>query len=448
MFILYINIMDYFLIKGGQKLSGSIEVNTSKNAAVAILAGSVLNKGTTTLKNVPDIEEVNRWVEILQSIGMNIKRQGHTMHLKAPRKLSLQNIDYEAAIRTRSIILLLGALCGQVKKFEIPQAGGCRLGARTIRPHLYSLQDLGVEIKTGRTAYQVLSQRKKPSDKIVLYESGDTVTENAILAAAQIPKKTQIRFASANYMVQDLCFFLQKLGVKISGVGTSTLTIEGLPQINRDITYHLSEDPVEAMFFLSLAIVTDSQLTIKRCPIDFLELELERLRRMNLRYKINHFYKSRNNRTNLVDMTVYPSKLIASADKIHALPFPGINMDNLPFFVPIACRAKGQTMIHDWVYENRAIYFSELNRLGADITLLDPHRILINGPVRFREAEMVAPPALRPAALLLVAMLGAKGTSILRNIYPINRGYENLSERLKKIGANIELVKDECKSYK
>jgi UDP-N-acetylglucosamine 1-carboxyvinyltransferase len=162
---------------------------------------------------------------------------------------------------------------------------------------------------------------------------------------------------------------------------------------------------------------------------------------MNLRFKLLRKYKSENGRTNLVDLKVLPSKLVALEDKIHANPYPGLNMDNLPFFVPIAIKAKGQTMIHDWVYENRAIYFTELNRLGASITLADPHRVYIQGGTPLRAAQIVCPPALRPAMIILIGMLGAQGTSILRSVYMINRGYEEIAERLNKIGADIRILK-------
>ncbi len=437
--------MDYFIIKGGRKLSGEITVNTSKNAAVALLAASLINRGRTVLKDVPQIEEVNRWLEVMRSIGVKIERNDRTLTIQPPERFRLEQIDKKAAGRTRSVILLIGALSGRLKKFRIPQAGGCRLGSRTVRPHLYALEDLGISVETSRNDYVVDARSRHGAEKSILYESGDTVTENALLAAAQIPGRTEIRFATSNYMVRDLCYFLQKLGVKIRGIGTSTLVVEGSEEICRNVSFSIGEDPIEAMLFVSLAVVTKSELTVKRCPIDFLELELERLRRMGLSFTQSAPYRAKNGKTVLVDLVIHPSKLRAAEDKIHALPFPGINMDNLPFFVPIACVSKGQTMIHDWVYENRAVYFSELNRLGAKITLLDPHRVLIDGPVRFRSAEMVCPPALRPAALLLVAMLAARGTSILRNIYPIQRGYENLPERLARIGADIRLERDKCR---
>jgi UDP-N-acetylglucosamine 1-carboxyvinyltransferase len=281
-----------------------------------------------------------------------------------------------------------------------------------------------------------------PSRPIVLTERGDTVTENALLAAALYEGETVIRNASPNYMVQDLCFFLEKLGVRIEGIGTTTLVVHGTSSISTDVEYAPSEDPIEAMSLISAAIVTRSSITVRRVPIEFMEIELALLEEMGLRYDRSEEYLAENGKTRLVDITTHPSELRAPADKIHPMPFPGLNIDNLPFFAVIAATAQGQTMLHDWVYENRAIYLTELTKLGANVKLMDPHRVLIEGPTRWSGAELVCPPALRPAVVILLAMLAAKGTSVLRNIYVINRGYEDLAERLNKLGARIETFRD------
>ncbi len=427
-----------FIINGGKTLHGNIKVNGSKNAIVALLAASMMNQGKTTFHNVPQIEEVNRWVEILESIGAKIEWKNKTMTVIAPKKIFLKKINKKAAEKTRSAILLIGALAGRSRQYFIPQAGGCKLGERTIRPHLYALEDFGVSIQTTEQGFAVKVNNLRPAIDNVLYETGDTVTETAIMAAAQTPGKTVIKMASANYMVQDLCFYLEKLGVKIKGIGTSTLEIRGKKKIKKNVEYHISEDPIEAMFFISLAITTKSELIIKGCPIEFLELELLKLKKMKQKFEIVKKYKSKNKKTRLVDIKIIPSKLVALEDKIHALPFPGLNMDNLPFFVPIAMMAKGTTLIHDWVYENRAVYFTELNRLGGKITLIDSHRVTITGLTKLKPADLTSPPALRPAAIILVTMLGAKGKSVLRGVYSINRGYEDLEKRLQSIGADIE----------
>jgi len=243
-------------------------------------------------------------------------------------------------------------------------------------------------------------------------------------------------------MVQELCTFLEALGVQIDGIGTTTMTVYGVGAIDQNIEYTLSEDPTDSMFFLAAAIVTGSQVTIERCPIEFLELELLVLEKMGFKYKKSNVYRSENGRTNLVDITTKPSKLTAPPEKIAPRPYPGLNMDNLPFFAVIATQATGQTLIHDWVYEKRAIYFTELDKLGGETVLADPHRIFIHGPSTLRPAELVCPPALRPATILLIAMLGAKGQSVLRNIYSINRGYEKLVERITKLGAKIDYLEE------
>jgi len=430
-----------FQIVGGKKLHGSINTNFSKNGSVGLLCASLLNKGKTTLHGIARIEEVYRVIEIIESIGVSVKWiDNNSVLITPPTKFNLDKINVESAVKTRSVIMLIGPLIHILPSFSIPHASGCKLGKRTISAHTYALEDLGVKIKTTNNEYKIESKKLKSSD-IVMYEAGDTAGENILMAASKINGITTIKFTSANYMVQEICFFLEKLGVKIEGIGTSTLVIHGIKDINIDVEYSNSEDPIESMMFISAAITTDSELKILRCPIDFLSLELEKLKRMGLKYKITKKYKSYNERTNLVDLHIFPSKLKALEDKIHACPYPGINMDNLPFFVPIAIRAKGQTMIHDWVYENRAIYFTELNRLGASVTLADPHRVYIQGGTILKSAQVVCPPALRPAMIILIGMLGANGTSILRNVYMINRGYEEIAERLNSIGADIKIIK-------
>jgi len=428
-----------FKIEGGKKLTGKATVKTSKNAAVALLCASLLNAGKTTLKNVPKIEEVFRIIEVLTSIGVSVKWQGVNVEIQPPKTLRLSKINKDAATKTRSVLMLIPPLAHILKTFNLPLAGGCKLGRRTVRPHLYALENLGVDIKTFHDRYAINTGKMSPSE-IVLYETGDTVTENAIMAASKIPGVTTIKLASANYMVQDLCRFLESLGIKIEGIGSSTLKIYGKSKMKKNVSYNLSEDPIEAMLFISIAATTNSSISILRCPIDFLQLELMKLEKMGFKYKILKRYKSDNGLTNLADIKTFHSTLVALEEKIHPLPYPGLNIDNLPFFVPIATQAKGSTLVHDWVYENRAIYYMELNKLRAQVILADPHRVYIEGPTPLRGTEVICPPALRPAAIILIAMLASKGTSILRNVYSINRGYEDLVSRLQKLGAKIEML--------
>jgi len=304
------------------------------------------------------------------------------------------------------------------------------------------LEKFGVKILSTARYYKVSRPQKTHAAEIVLYESGDTVTENVLMAAALTPKKTIIKYASANYQIQELCFFLSQAGVKIENIGNTTLVINGISKLNKHLKYYLAEDPIEAMMFISLAATTNSSFTIKGCPMDFLELELLKLEKMGFKYEILRNYKSKNGQTRLADIKTRSSNLIAPKDKLYGRPYPGLNIDNLPFFVPIATQAKGSTLVHDWVYENRAIYYTELSKLGASLTLADPHRIYINGPTKLKGNEIVCPPALRPSVIILIAMLAAQGKSILRNTYAIDRGYEDLAGRLKGLDAKIEKIKE------
>jgi UDP-N-acetylglucosamine 1-carboxyvinyltransferase len=429
-------------IEGGHELHGNIRLKTSKNAAVGLLCASLLNHGVTRFTAFPRIEEVYRIIEVLESMGVQVKwLPGNDLEIRRPAELKIDKINVAAARKTRSVLMMMGAMMHDHESFRIPYAGGCKLGSRTVAPHLYALEEFGVGIVAASGAYRVTVD-KKPAGRFTLYEPGDTVTENALMAAARTPEETIIEFATANYMVQDMCFFLQKLGVKIEGIGTTTLRVQGVKDIKKNITYAPAEDPIEAMFFTSAAVTTNSEITIERVPINFMNVELLKLKKMGLEYDITERYKAVNGKTELVDLTIHKhnGNLRALAEKIHSLPYPGINADNLPYFVPIACVTKGRTLIHDWMYENRAIYYTEMTKVGAQVELADPHRLYVDGPTKFRAADVMCPPALRPASLLLIGMLAASGTSMLRNIYTIQRGYEDLAERLNSLGAQIAVM--------
>lgn len=433
------------LIEGGHELKGEVTLKTSKNATVAMLCGSLLNKGITRLKNVAKIEEVNRLIEVLISIGVQVRwLSDNDLEIRPPAKFNLDNMNKDSAKKTRSVLMFIGPLIHEVKEFKVPYAGGCDLGRRTVLPHLYGLEEFGVEVETKSGHYEISSKLKKPSRSVVLYESGDTTTENILMAAARTSGETVIKMASANYQVQDLCFFLQRLGVKIEGIGTSTLKVTGVPNIKKNVSYSPAEDPVEAMTFISAAITTNSSITIRRAPIEFLELELLKLEKMGLKYDMSKPYKALNGKTDLVDLVIHKHNgtLEAPVEKIHPNIFPGLNIDHLPYFVPIAAVAKGRTLIHDWVYEDRALMYAEMKKIGVHLELADPHRVFIEGPSRFKPADLVCPSGIRPAVTLLIGMLAAPGNSILRNVYTINRGYEDLAERFNSLGAKITVLKE------
>jgi UDP-N-acetylglucosamine 1-carboxyvinyltransferase len=431
-------------IEGGHELSGKIRLKTSKNAAVALLCASLLNYGVTRFKNFPRIEEVNRIIEVLNSIGVQTKwLEGNDLEIRRPAELNLAGINKDAARKTRSVLMMIGSLMHDHESFKIPYAGGCKLGERTVEPHLFALEEFGVGIVATQGHYNVTVDKRAPGE-LTLYEQGNTVTNNVLMAAARTPDTTLVQSASGDYMVQDLCYFLQKLGVKVEGIGTPFLKITGVAHIKKNITYAPTEDPIEAMFFISAAVVTNSEITVERVPYRWIALELLKLKKMGLEYTMSETYKAENGQIDLADITVHKhnGSLRALVDKIHPNLYPGLNPDNLPYFVLVACMAKGRTLIHDWMYENRAIYYTELTKIGAQVELADPHRVYVLGPTKFSRADVVCPPALRPASLLLIGMLAADGVSTLRNIYTIARGYEDLAERLNSIGAHITVFQD------
>lgn len=429
-----------FEITGPTTLSGEIEVRTSKNAAVALLCASLLNRGRTVLRGIARIEEVDRICDVLISIGVTVNwiGGGDDLELIRPERLTPETIDQKAARRTRSILMFLGPLMHEFDDFELPYAGGCDLGARTVHPHMSALGRLGLSVDAHDNRYRATVTRDGEDEHhITLVERGDTVTENAIMAAARTPGLTVIRNASGNYMVQDLCFFLRKLGVGIEGIGTTTLRITGVPHIDSDVEYFISEDPIEAMSLLTAGIVTQSEITVRRCPIEFLEVEMAVLEEMGQRFELSEEYTSRNGLTRLIDVTVKPSELVAPLDKIHPMPFPGLNIDNLPFFTLICARAEGQSIIYDWVYDNRAVHLKKLNELGANVTVMDAHKLMVIGPTKWRGRDIECPPALRPSVCLFLAALAARGTTVLRDVYVINRGYEDLPQRFNRLGAQV-----------
>ncbi|MBI2444117.1 MAG: UDP-N-acetylglucosamine 1-carboxyvinyltransferase [Candidatus Magasanikbacteria bacterium] len=433
--------MSYLVINGGKPLRGSVTVQANKNSALSIIAASLLIRGRTVLRDVPVIDDVEHLLTLLVSLGVKVKRQGRRVVIDAKGPLKLSALSKPAAGATRAALLLWGALASRARQYRLYRAGGCHLGERTVRPHLYALAKLGLQIAAQGNYYTVRAPARLRGASVVMYESGDTATENVILAAVLARGTTIVKFASANYMVQDLCYFLQAAGAQIEGIGTTTLTIRGVSALRPVQNYPIMPDPIVAMTLLSAGIATGSRLTVRNCPLEFLELELEKLAVMGQRFTVSHGRPSGNGQFMIGDITIFPGRLRALPDKIYGRPFPGLNIDNLVLFIPILARAAGRTLVHDWAYENRALYSLELQKLGVQVTLLDPHRLFVEGPTKFEPNEIICPPALRPAVNILIGMLAAPGRSILRNHSIIDRGYENLYALLNSLGADVTIVR-------
>jgi UDP-N-acetylglucosamine 1-carboxyvinyltransferase len=384
------------------------------------------------------VDEVIKLVKLFETIGVKCRWEGENyLEIDASGRLQMDKIDKKLCSAMRISLLFFGALAAREKSYKVYKSGGCKLGARSVRPHTLALEKFGVDVESKSEYYEVQNAPLKAA-YVVMYESGDTTTENAVMAAVLAPGYTTIKMASANYQIQDLCHFLIKAGAKIKGVGTTTLQIEGVKELKAVKNYEIIPDPVDAMAWIALALTTHSAITVKNCALEFLELELEKLRVMGQKFRLINLRKQGTGKFDVADIVLEPSKLIALPDKVYGRPFPGLNIDNLPFFVPISTQAKGKTMVHDWAYENRALYGLEFQKLGANVMLMDPHRLLVEGPAKLVGGEAVCPPAIRPGMAILIAMIAAKGNSILRNVSPIERAYEHLIDRLRGLGVKID----------
>jgi UDP-N-acetylglucosamine 1-carboxyvinyltransferase len=433
-------------IEGGQQLSGSLTAKGSKNSALAIICAALLTLGPVVLNSIPRISDVFDMVSILRSAGTSVTwLDNNTLKIQRPPLLAVDNLDIEASRRTRAVVLLVAALAKDQQNFIIPLPGGCSLGDRSLGPHIDALGQLGLRVDYHLDGLQVSqSQTNELDTTVTLLESGDTVTENAILTAVAMKRqRVQICNASCNYMVQDLCLFLQRLGsVSIEGIGSSLLTISHREvEAPHPVYYSILEDPIEAFFFIAAAIVTRSCLQIKRVPVAFISLELRLLQKMGVSIVKSQQYPAANGATALCDLQVsaQDTTLIAPEQKIHPNVYPfGVNVDCLPTFGPIAALCEGETLLHDWMYEQRASYFALLGCFGARVELLDIHRASINGSEFLKPADCRLPPALRPASMLLLAALAAPGVSRLHGVDVLGRGYEDLAGRLLSLGALVE----------
>lgn len=435
-------------IHGGHQLSGMVTTNGSKNSALAIISATLLTFQPILLTNLPRISDVVDMVSILRSMGSEATWvDNNSLSLRRPLVLDIESLDVQAARRTRAVVLMIAGIAIDHAEFTIPLPGGCNLGDRSLEPHIDALEQLGLEVSRQCNGLRVLRTDKDDSEiTITLVESGDTVTENAILTAVALNRGVvRICNASCNYMVQDLCSFLQRMpGVSIEGLGSPRLTIRRCDvESPGPVTYPILEDPIEAFFFIAAAAVTRSCLRVLRVPAVFIALELRLLQKMGLKIRTGPQYASASGVAVLCDLEIPADEcpLVAMDLKIHPNIYPfGVNVDNLPAFGPIAAVSEGQTLLHDWMYEQRAPYFALLRSFGVQVELLDNHRAQIQGSGDLRASDCRLPPALRPASMILLAALAAPGITYLSSVDVLSRGYEGLVERLQSLQARIHVL--------
>lgn len=418
--------MEYFEIRGGKKLKGGIEVRGSKNATTPILAATLLTDEKCIISNVPLIEDVFRMLEILESLGAQIKWLGERKVSIKAEKIDPLKINVEKVKQLRSSILLLGSLSARFDKFKLYHPGGCVIGARPVGTHFDALRKMGIEI-IQKEKFYVVNAKKRKAAKVVLREMSVTATENAMMLAAAIPGKTIIKLAATEPHVENLGKFLVSIGAKIKGLGTHTLEIIGSKKLH-GAKHTIIPDANEAATFLIMGVATGNPIVVKNIIEDHLDLVLEKLREFGADFKIEKN-----------SIRVVPAKKLKAVSKIDTRTYPGVPSDVQAPFGILATQATGETLIHDSLYENRFNYVGELKKMGAKAGVLDPHRVLIAGPTKLK-AKTITSFDLRAGATLIIAALLAKGKTTIRDIYQVDRGYERIEERLRKLGADIKRV--------
>ncbi len=429
--------MQRLIIKGEKKLEGSIDVRGSKNAATPIIAATLLTPKTCTLDNVPLVEDVKKMLTIVEELGAEVKFVGKRKVKITAKNIDPKKLDSELVQRMRSSILLIGPLLARFGKVSVPQPGGCVIGSRPINTHINAFLKMGVRVDiegvknngSGKNnVYHFTANGDKLNGReIILDEFSVTATENVMMASCLAKGKTVIKTAAAEPHVQNLADFLRKIGVSVEGDGTSCIQVKGEEKLS-GAEHFICHDYIEAGTFIILGLATKSEIEVRNVPVDHLELFLTKMKNFGARLKI---------KDNTVKVSPTKSMVIP---KVQAMPHPGIPTDLQAPLGVLSTQTKGLTLIHDPLYEGRLKYLEELNKMGAETVICDPHRAIISGPTHLH-GVMLDPLDLRAGAALLIAGLIAEDTTIIKDISQADRGYEDIDKRLRALGADIRREK-------
>ncbi|MBI2591527.1 MAG: UDP-N-acetylglucosamine 1-carboxyvinyltransferase [Candidatus Brennerbacteria bacterium] len=421
--------MSSFVIKGGGRLEGEISVSGSKNAALPIIAASILSREPVYLDNLPLIGDVFTMLKILQSMGSEQEWLGKSRLMIKNKNLDPAKLDQHLVKKIRASVLLIGPLLARFGKAVLKNPGGCHIGARPLTTHIEAFKDIGAKVDFDeKENFYYFELPKVSGFSVSLKEQSVTATENLMIFFAFQDSPAEINIAAAEPHIWDLGRFLETLGVKIEGLGTSNIKIKGNSKLaSRDYIYPIISDYIEAGTFLVLGAVAASRLLIKNFPVSHLESVLQKAADFGVDYEI------KNNES----LAVRFSKLKAA--NIKTQTYPGFPTDLQSPFSVLAAKAEGDSLIFDTLYEGRLKYIDELKKMGARARIIDSHQALISGQAELKGAEIQSLD-LRSGAVMVIAALAAKGNSVLHNIEQIDRGYERLEERLQKLGAEIKRV--------
>ncbi len=415
-----------FLITGGKPLSGDITISGYKNSAGAILAGVLLSKEPSIIDNLPLVSDILNQIEILKEMGAEIEWLGEKKIKISPANIDPNKIPADLFEKMRVSVLLMGPLLARFKKIRVPSPGGDKIGVRPITTHIEAFKKLGIKIKREDGFYILEAPEKMQGTRVVLKEFSVTATENIMMLAALAKGKTIIEIAAAEPQVQDLGNLLRKMGVEIKGVGTHTIEIIGKPKLS-GAEFSICSDPLETGTFMIALAVTGGQGKIKKVNPSHLSFFLEKMRDIGVNFKVQGN-----------EIHVFQTQEFKPT-KIQALPHPGFPTDLQPQISILLTQAQGKSLIHEPLYENRFNHLYELRKMGADIEITDPHRALIFGKTNLI-ANRIEALDIRAGATLIIAGLMAEGKTLIGDISQIDRGYENIDQKLRKLGAQIERV--------
>ncbi len=434
--------MGVFKIKGGTKLSGEIIPQGAKNEALQILSATILSPEPITIHNVPNILDVNKLIELLGDLGVVVEKLGAESYRFTAASVNTAFLETEAyrkkAASLRGSVMLLGPILARFGKASLPKPGGDKIGRRRLDTHFLGFQKLGAKFNFDATEhlFQIDASELKGC-YMLLDEASVTGTANIVMAAVLAQGTTTIYNAACEPYLQQLCLMLNRMGAKISGIGSNLLTIEGVKTLG-GTEHTLLPDMIEIGSFIGLAAMTQSEITIKNCRIDMLGVIPEIFKRLGIKleFRDDDIYIPAQERYEIE--TFIDGSILTVSDA----PWPGFTPDLLSIILVVATQAKGSVLIHQKMFESRLFFVDKLIDMGAQIILCDPHRANVIGLDRKQQLRGIkmSSPDIRAGVALLIAALSASGSSEISNIDQIDRGYQHIDERLKKLGAVIERI--------
>ena len=424
---------DQFVIEGGHRLNGTVEIGGNKNAVLKLMAACLLTEQPVTLHNAPDIVDVQVMSAILQQLGATVERLPNGGLRIEAKTITTHVIDPTLAKKMRASLVLAGPMLGRVGAVELALPGGDQIGTRRVDSHVLALQALGASIDYSH-GFSMNADGLHGAD-IFLDEASVTATENAIMAATLAKGRSIIRNAASEPHVQDLCNFLVSLGAHIEGIGTNQITLEGVDKLHGG-EFRIGADYIEVGSFIGAAAVTNGEVRIKNADPQHMDMIFHTFGKLGIHCEVDgqDVLVPRNQR-----LQIQPD-LGNRVPTIKAQPWPAFPSDLMSVVILVATQCAGAVLIHEWMYDARLYFTDKLTTMGARIVQCDPHRVLIQGPAALRGGVTISSPDIRAGITLLLAALCANGTTTIRNIHHIDRGYERIEDKLRTLGAHIKRV--------